>query len=248
MGKKRPRSAKGPDLASSVATLSPFNEQALSALTDKIESSFRNTAAAKAGSLYRNRPSGTNPRNRIEKSQNTKTATKHPVAGRKRDAQGNVREQGNNDSRIPKIGTDSANGGNRDKNNVFLQEVLALGGTQEDFDLVMEVATDDEDAGDIPQEQTSRIDPKLTEELSNFIAGLGIETKINQDSSEPESGGTEDEDEVEEDVPKRAITKPQPTYDAVNELETFALKDAKNPLKTQKDLVSKSPPVTQAMY
>jgi ribosome biogenesis protein MAK21 len=232
MGKKRHRPAKDPELVSSAATLPSFDERALSALTDKIESGFRNKAGSKADSLDRNRPPGKTFGNRIEKP--------HHVSGRKRDAQGNVREQRSHGSKIPRMGTDGPNGKNQDEKNVLFQEILALGGTQEDLDLVMEVVTDDDDIGDTGQEQTSAIDPKLTKELSNFIAGLGIETQANEDSSGVESSVDEDEDE--EGIPDQATINPTPTK-AVKGAETSALRNAKSSAKGRKDLVSKSLPL-----
>jgi ribosome biogenesis protein MAK21 len=246
MGKKRYTSAKDPHLKSAPATLPSFDERALSALTDKIESGFRNTAAvSKADSLDRNRPPTTNPRSRIKKSKNTKTTTKHHVAGRKRDAKGNIIEQGSNGSKAPKIGTDDANGETQDEKSVLLREILALGGTQEDLSLVMEVATDDEDAGDSGREQPSAIDPKLAKELSKFIDGLGIETQRNQDSSGTESDEEEDANEDDEHLPNHAILESKPT-NTTGKVETPVLKEAKNLGKGKKDLVSKSLPVTRA--
>lgn len=240
MGKKRRQSAKYTELASSKVTLPSFDERALSTLTEKIESGFRNTAASNAGSFDRNEPPGKSHRDRIERPQNSKAPTKNRLAGRKRDAQGNVREQGGHDSRVPKIGTDGANGRAQDEQSILLQEIIALGGTHEDLSLVMGVASDEDDASDTGHKQISEIDPKLKKELSKFIAGLGIETQANEEASESESGG--DEDIELEDLSDESIVKPKAT-NTVKQVKTSAAQDANGSTKRQKDLVSKFPPL-----
>ena len=238
MGKKRKRSAKDPESASSAIQLPSFDESALSALTNKIESGFRNASAPRQDPQDRNPLRSENPRNLIEGAQRVKSDTKDGASGKKRDTQGIVREQNGRGSKIPKSRADGHSGKNEDEQNVLLQEILALGGTEDDLDLVIGVASDDEDVGENGLEHTLAIDPKLKKELSKYITGLGIETRDIEDSSGAESG--EDVDDEFEDIRDTSASK---LVNAVKDVKSSDLQGANSSAKRLKDLVSKSPPL-----
>jgi ribosome biogenesis protein MAK21 len=238
MGKKRKRSAKDPESASSAAQLPSFDESVLSALTNKIERGCRNAGPSRQDLRDRNPVQSEDPRNRIERAQKSKSQTKDRVSGKNRDAEGIVGEQTDDGSRIAKVRAGGHGGKNDDEQKVLLQEILALGGTEDDLDLVMGVASDEDDTGETGLEQTSAIDPKLTKELSKYITSLGIETRDIEDSSEVESG--EDMDDESEDIPDTSVFKPA---NAVKDVKSSNLQGANSSAKRLKDLVSKSPPL-----
>jgi ribosome biogenesis protein MAK21 len=238
MGKKRKRTAKDPESASSAVQLPSFDESALSALTNKIESGFRKTAAPRQDPRDRNPLPSENPRNRIERAQKSKSNTQDRLSGNDHHAQGIVREQSAGGSKIPKSRADRRNGQKEDEQNILLQEILALGGTEDDLDLVMGVASDDEDIGENGLEQTSAIDHNLTKELSKYIIGLGINTQDIEDPSGTESAkDVDDESEDALDTSKSKVTK------AVKDVKNSDLQGSNGIAKRLKDLVSKFPPL-----
>jgi len=236
MGKKRKRSANDSELASSAVQLPSFDKSALSALTNKIESDFRKAAAPRQDPRNRNPLPSENRRNRIERAQRSKSSTKDRLSG-KDHAQGIVREQSAGGSKIPKSRADRRNGEKEDEQNVLLQEILALGGTEDDLDLVMGVASDDEDIDENGLEQTSAIDHNLTKELSKYIKGLGINTRSIEDSSGTESAEDVDESEDVLGTPKSKVTN------AVKDVKSSDLQSSNSIAKRLKDLVSKFPPL-----
>jgi ribosome biogenesis protein MAK21 len=239
MGKKRKRSANDLESASSAVQLPSFDESALSALTNKIEIGFRNAAAPGQDPQDRSALRSENTRNLIEGAQKVKSDTEDRVSGKyRRDAQGIAQKQTGGGSKIPKNRVDGHSGKSEGERNVLLQEILALGGTEDDLDLVMGVASDDEDVGENGLEQTSATDPKLKKELSKYIAGLGIEARDIEDSSGAESG--EDGSYELEDIYDTSASK---LANDVKDVTSSDLRGANNSAKRLKDLVSKSPPL-----
>jgi ribosome biogenesis protein MAK21 len=178
-----------PSKNSSAQSLPSFDESALSALTEKIEKGFNkgasSDAAQKPAKKDKNKPNGA-------------SQSKDTAPGKKRDAEGNVKTTAKSNK--------AAEGSARD---ILLQEILALGGTEEDLDLVEGVESEDED---VEGTQPKIDDPKFAKEFSKFIAGLGIEGQAQVDASEPEEEVDEaDEDseewEEEPDTPKKAPKK-----------------------------------------
>jgi ribosome biogenesis protein MAK21 len=178
-----------PSKNSSAQSLPSFDESALSALTEKIEKGFNkgasSDAAQKPAKKDKNKPNGA-------------PQSKDTAPGKKRDAEGNVKTTAKSNK--------AAEGSARD---ILLQEILALGGTEEDLDLVEGVESEDED---VEGTQPKIDDPKFAKEFSKFIAGLGIEGQAQVDASEPEEEVDEaDEDseewEEEPDTPKKAPKK-----------------------------------------
>lgn len=238
MGKKRKRSAKNPESACSGIQLPSFDESALSALTSKIESGFHNATAPKQDLRDRNPSRDEDPRYRIDKARKSKLHIKDRVSGEKSDAQGTVNEQTGGGSRTAKDLADEHRGRNGEEQKILLQEILALGGTEDDLDLVMGVATDDDDTADAEPEQTSTNDPKLTKELSKFITSLGIETQGIAESSGAESG--EDVDDESENILETSTSK---SVNAIKDVKGSDMEGANSLMKRLKDLVSKSPPL-----
>ncbi|KFY47351.1 hypothetical protein V495_01985 [Pseudogymnoascus sp. VKM F-4514 (FW-929)] len=178
-----------PSKNSSEQSLPSFDESALSALTEKIEKGFNKGASSEAAQK---------PAKKDKNKPNGASQSKDTAPGKKRDAEGNVKTTAKSNK--------AAEGSARD---ILLQEILALGGTEEDLDLVEGVESEDED---VEGTQPKIDDPKFAKEFSKFIAGLGIEGQAQVDASEPEEEVDEaDEDseewEEEPDTPKKAPKK-----------------------------------------
>lgn len=211
-----------PSKNSSAQSLPSFDESALSALTEKIEKGFNkganSDAAQKPAKKDKNKPNGA-------------AHSKDSALGKKRDAEGNVKTPTKSNKateRKPKQaeGGAAAEGSARD---ILLQEILALGGTEEDLDLLDGVESDDED---VEGTQTKVDDPKFAKEFSKFVAGLGIEGQTQVDASDSEAEVDEvdedsDEWEEEPDTPKKA---PKKTEEPIPQLQA---QDNKSEKKTK---------------
>ncbi|OBT56616.1 hypothetical protein VE04_01669 [Pseudogymnoascus sp. 24MN13] len=191
-----------PSKNTSAQSLPSFDESALSALTDKIEKGFNKGASS---------DSAQKPAKKDKSKLNGASHSKDTAPGKKRDAEGNVKTPTKSNKatdRKPKQaeGGAAAEGSARD---ILLQEILALGGTEEDLDLLDGVESDDED---VEGTQPKVDDPKFAKEFSKFVAGLGIEGQTQVDASDSEIEADEvdedsDEWEEEPDTPKKAPKK-----------------------------------------
>jgi len=156
-------------------SLPSFDEQALTALTSKIEQQFgkgkppkeQQPTTGKRSSNYES--PGTEAKGRGTKGK-ARTQEKH-ARGIKRDAHGNAKAADEPAAKRQKKQAKHQNGEERDGRAVLLEEILALGGTEEDLDLVADVVSDDEEEGSAP---TNSTDKSLRKDLANFVAGLGI--------------------------------------------------------------------------
>lgn len=94
-----------------------------------------------------------------------------------------------------------------DENDALRQEILALGGTEEDLDLVAGVGSESEveDKADAPKKQSNKSnDDSLRKELSSMLAAAGqvvpddIEDDEEEGEEEEEADGDEEEEEEED--------------------------------------------------
>ena len=178
MGKNKNSSAKRAKAAAKpdADDFPSFDEQALSALTEKIEKGLGNKGE-KQETAGKGRDSEGSKSKKANASQNGR--------GTKRDAQGNAKNSGSRSQPTP-----HKNGGGQDDGSVLLQEILALGGTEDDLDLVAGAPSDDEDI----EAEAGAPDEALRKELAKFVAGLGIEA---EDSGEPDEAEAEEEEDDE---------------------------------------------------
>jgi ribosome biogenesis protein MAK21 len=191
-----------PSKNSSAQSMPSFDEGALSALTEKIEKGFNKGASSDAAQKSAKKD---------KSKSNGASHSKDTAPGKKRDAEGNVKTPTKSnkatDRKLKQAeGGAAAEGSARD---ILLQEILALGGTEEDLDLLDGVESDDED---VEGTQPKVDDPKFAKEFSKFVAGLGIEGQTQVDASDSEAEAEEvDEDseewEEEPDTPKKAPKK-----------------------------------------
>ena len=195
MGKHRKPSAKGSEVSNAVADVLPsFDEKALSALTAKIEKGFGKGKAPQQSSEIGSENSKKAKQSNGQREPDSKTKGKKQEhnRGTKRDAQGNVKSAGKSKAQISNRETNSRNGGAKDDREALLKEILTLGGTEEDLDLVAGAASDDED---IEGENEPAQDKSFKKDLAKFVASLGIEGAAVEDASEPEP----EEDQVVEE-------------------------------------------------
>lgn len=199
MAKSTKNPGKGPKQAIKHAKpaaekLPSFDEKALHALTGKLEKGFGASKTPQNetdGKGQAQKKTNNAPRPDQSKPKN-KGKAPEPSKGNKRDARGNRKPQ-SGESTNGNHATNTQNGNTKDEKEVLLQEILALGGTEEDLQLVADALSDDEDldaGSSAPPDKSFRAD------LAKFVAGLGIDTKAGGDASEPESS-QEVEDEWE---------------------------------------------------
>jgi ribosome biogenesis protein MAK21 len=224
MAKRNNKVAKGAKAATGANgdALPTFDDNALSALTAKIEKGFGGGAPAKADQASQPKEKkGSKSRNGLVVGKD-KWTTRSPAVSRgtKRDAHGNAKVDAK--SRPAKKPQEA---GSKDARAVLLEEILALGGTAEDLDLVVDAVSDVED--DAPAQISA--DKTLQKELAKFVAGLGIEgqsadaneesadeAKLEHDlNSEDEAGweeassrAFESSDDTAEAVPQRKQAAP----------------------------------------
>jgi ribosome biogenesis protein MAK21 len=166
---------------SNSGSISSFDEKALSALTAKIEKGFGAGKSEQPGELNRGKKgsNGTNYQ-RSAKAQ-SKTKPVEDARGIKRDSRGNAKV-----ARGGEASTKQRNEKGNDDRAILLKEILALGGTEEDLDLVVDAVSDEED-NDL---RAALPDKSFRKELANFVAGLGIEGELDGVGS----GGSDKED------------------------------------------------------
>ncbi|KAI9644452.1 RNA-binding ribosome biosynthesis protein mak21 [Ciborinia camelliae] len=184
MGKHRkptkPSGAKVP--SKSNEDIPSFDENALSALTSKIEKGFAKGNAPNKSAESTSKSPKQNKTNKSTNSTDTKQKSKPQESGRgtKRDAQGNAKgKQNGSSSGAPKAGSERE---------VLLQEILALGGTEEDLDLVLDAQSDSENED---EGKSASTDKGFKNEFAKFVAGLGIEGQ---------APGVEEDSEVEDEI------------------------------------------------
>ncbi|KAH7403587.1 CBF/Mak21 family-domain-containing protein [Cadophora sp. MPI-SDFR-AT-0126] len=202
--------SKSDDLAS-------FDEQALSALTARIEKGF---GQSKSRSKSEDKAETPNTTNRSEKKAKVdakpknkdgrgKHKTPELVRGTKRDANGRAKVTAKPISRSDVRPTKTQKNKGKDERAILLQEILALGGTEEDLDLVADAVSDEDD-----DRHTGPSDKLFRKDLASFVAGLGIEGELQEDldsttEEEVDDGWEEasDSESAEEDSEDEEISK-----------------------------------------
>ena len=164
-----------------------FDESALSALTEKIEKGFSGKGKSKDSKPAQNAPKQSN------KSQASRSNTV-PI-GKKRDRAGYVKPpKGNATALKPAPDANVAS-----EHDTLLKEILEMGGSKEDMDL-MDIESEDEIEG---RDEAITKDSKFAKEFQSFFAGLGLEGQasaavVDDDEEEEEEEEEEEKEEVEE--------------------------------------------------
>ena len=219
MGKHRKPSGKGTGSVpkADLDILPAFDEKALSALTEKIEKGFGKSKAVQqsADPTSGNHGKGNSSKGRRDSDSKAKPTKPEPNRGTKRDARGNVKITGKRKTESSSRDQKPKNGSGKVDTELLLKEILALGGTEEDLDLVAGAASDDEDVG---ENYASAQDKSFKKDLAKFVAGLGIDDATAEDASEPEAEMEEEaakeweeasdleESDESEEAPKKPIT------------------------------------------
>lgn len=203
MGKKRTKAQNG---AKPV-----FDEAALSSLTAKIDTDLANPKPRSEPKDQKQKEE--RPAKRKRSETDVKDATPN-----KRQAQ-----EPKNRPAKPSKKTAKESKTPKDKKAELLQEILALGGDENDLDIIAGVDSDVEEGQEAkPKEAPAQMDKTLKNELAKFAAGLGFEKVRDEDAATDDEEGEveeeesevadEDEDEVEEeeweDEPEQEAKEP----------------------------------------
>jgi ribosome biogenesis protein MAK21 len=184
---------KAPKAKSQASRLPTFDEQALSQLTDKIEEGL-NIPEADSQRKASSQDNKGNATITTAKSKKTKDPSHASTNGKKRDAQGNIKDSTTISNNLQAAEREEGN-----DRELLLQEILALGGTEADLDLVGDVLSDDEDEDEGNEPNKLDNDSKFKKELSKLVAGLGIEVESGKISTELEPDMLEAEDWEDDD-------------------------------------------------
>lgn len=179
--------------------LPKLEENAFAGLRQKIEQKLKGENAAKQ-----------KPKNKAkdaagDSEKKGKTASPKPASkqesnknkGQKRDRNGDVI------AREKSSGEEKSKPSNGNENDALRQEILALGGTQEDFDMLAGVGSESEveDAADASKKSNKSNDASLRKELSSMLASAGQIAPGDLDEAEDGSeDNTKDEDGYDESL------------------------------------------------
>lgn len=186
-----------------------IQEGAFAGLRQKIEQKLKDENAAKQKKVN-NANNKSKPTPKEAPKQNNKQAAPAQAAkrgsdadknnqGKKRDRNGDVIARGGKkEAEKPK----PTKSNESDENEALRQEILALGGTEEDFDLIADLESDSEVEGakEAPKKSNNKSDDDLRKELSSMLAAAGqvVPDDLPDDEVEDEAEA-EDEDAGEED-------------------------------------------------
>lgn len=235
-GKNDPASASGE------TALPSLDESALANLTQKIEQKLQSSSGVNKDSQKKttNSPSSAKKKNKSKDSaQQPEEGTGQKAnQGKKRDRNGDViareRKDGKNNKPSKKSEGDS-------KNDVLRQQILALGGSQEDFDLLADVNSESEAENIAKGTKQAKGQPDedlLRKELAKILKDAGhvkpdnLKDEPEDDEDEDENGGVEVEDIDEHTAPPPPPTK---TTKDTSKKESSAKKDSSNKDSDKKD-------------
>lgn len=180
MGKKRTKAQNG---AKPV-----FDETALSKLTAKIDTDLANPK----------------PKSKLsdQKQKDERPAKRKRSENDVKDAAPNKRQAKEPKNRPAKPSKKTAKESNapKDKKAELLQEILALGGDENDLDIIAGVDSDVEEGQEAkPKEAPAEMDKALKNDLAKFAAGLGFEKVRDEDAATDDDEGEEESEAAEEE-------------------------------------------------
>lgn len=176
MGKhnsKKQKNANGASILPKTPVQSTFDESALSALTNTIEKSL-NGSKSRSNQNIDAQISQSIRESGFKKSKSQKGISSEPSTSKKRDASGNLKARPPNSIKFDR--------------DVLLQEILNLGGTEEDLDLIGDADSEDDYTSAAANSLVD--DSQFAKELSKFVTGLGI---AGQPEEAPEDLDEEDQ-------------------------------------------------------
>ncbi|RFU30026.1 hypothetical protein B7463_g6326, partial [Scytalidium lignicola] len=158
-----------------------FGEGALASLTAKIEKGLQRESQLTAGHKNQSSRQGRGITQDIPGDGSMGNKLPSNGRGTKRDAEGNAKHS-HKAAKKSKNVTGRQKGEDEDRV-VLLQEILALGGTEEDLELVVGASSSDDESSKASN-NTLPVDMALSKEIASFVAGLGIESNNLEDTSE----------------------------------------------------------------
>jgi ribosome biogenesis protein MAK21 len=194
MGKKRTKAQNGAKPS--------FDEAALSKLTAKIETDLTNPKSKSKSKDKQQKDE--RPAKRKRSENDVKDATPN-----KRQAQEPKSRPAKPSKKIPKEGKAP-----KDKKAELLEEILALGGDENDLDIIAGVDSDVEEGRQAkPKEAPAEMDKVLKKDLAKFAAGLGFEKVRDEDAATDEEGQDEEEEAEGDDWENEGEPEPEPEQD-----------------------------------
>ncbi|KAL4766216.1 RNA-binding ribosome biosynthesis protein MAK21 [Aspergillus foveolatus] len=173
--------------------LSQLEESAFAGLRQKIEQRLKDGAAKQKSKNNKSKTAPTGDTNNAKggatkSDSKSKSHSDRNVKGKKRDRNGDVIENKDSEKSKPdKI----------DDNDTLRQEILALGGTEEDFDLLAGVDSESEVEDAKPSKKSQGSAEDLRKELSSILAAAG--QVVPDDLADDEVEEVEDEEDEDED-------------------------------------------------
>ena len=215
-----------------------FDEQTLSSLTKKIEFGLQNPASLKHDTQSKHDfLQDKSAETRARGSSKVQSGVKELGKMRKRDAQGKVKEPTIGRSKANRAAQDKEQNEHKDERDILLKEILALGGNEEDLDLVEDADSDEHDITGEPI-KSQGFGSKFTEELSKFVADLGIRGQRMEVSSESES-----DDRKNDDFEEVSHKPPAPSHVSVKATLPKTDKILERASNSRNSLVSESLPL-----
>ncbi len=220
--------------------LPPMEESAFAGLRQKIEQRLKDGAAKQKPKNNKSKSAPAGDSNKA-KDNSTKTSSNQPnldknVKGKKRDRNGEVIAQDEKeDGKSQKSKSDKTGG-----DDTLRQEILALGGTEEDLELLAGVDSESEveDAKTSKKPQGSSED-LLRKELSSMLAAAGqvVPEDLADDDVEGEEVDEEEQDGEEEEIEEDGEEEDEPVDEedsAADSLsEEVLTPEAKQPTKKE---------------
>ncbi|KAG9253587.1 ribosome biogenesis protein MAK21 [Emericellopsis atlantica] len=168
--KKKGKPQKGPQ------GKKPFNEAALAQLTSSIDQKLNGKAAAGSDHKRKNPPSSNETGGEIRKRQRNSSTGPAKAS--------------------PKGKNGARSGGMSDEKKALLDEILALGGDEEDLKLIEDIDSSDDE---YVKDTRKPVDKKLKDELAALSKELGFAEYAPSEASEPEVEDEAVDDDGEED-------------------------------------------------
>jgi ribosome biogenesis protein MAK21 len=212
--------------AANGGTILSFDENALSTLTARIGKGFDAGKSEQAGETNRGQKGSSGTKHRTPVTAQSKTKPGAIARGTKRDIRGNAKVAGSEPS------TKHKNGNGIDDRAVLLKEILALGGTEEDLDLVADATSDEEDS----DSNAALPDKSFRKELASFVAGLGIEGELHE-----VGGDDSDKEDMGDDWENASDVNSSTGSEGGEDVEPTSTALPKPPLEDPKRLVSTTP-------
>jgi ribosome biogenesis protein MAK21 len=178
-----------------------IEESAFAGLRQKIEQRLKDGASKQKSKNNKSKPvpvedAKKSKQNPAKSDLKSKSGSDKNNQGKKRDRNGDVI------ARDEKKQDKSQKPATKDGDDTLRQEILALGGTEEDFEMLAEVdSEDEEDAGTPKKPQGKSDDASLRKQLSSILAAAGqfVPDDLEDEDVEEDVDGDEDDEEVDED-------------------------------------------------